>query len=47
MHSYQLIYVFIALWTFILVRLAYDEWQQHMRYGRRGRLRARRKRLRL
>jgi uncharacterized membrane protein YidH (DUF202 family) len=42
MHTHQLIFVFIALWTFILVRLAYDEWQQYMRFSRRRRMRRRR-----
>ena len=46
MHSYQLIFVFAALWSFILLRLAYDEWQQHQRYGQKYRLRQRRKRRR-
>src|SRR5436305_10305175 len=31
-------------WTFTLVRLLYDEWQQHRRHGRRNRLRIRRRR---
>jgi|GEM_PF-4675320 len=44
MHSYQLIFVFAALWSFILLRLAYDEWQQYLRYGRRSRMRAKRRR---
>jgi hypothetical protein len=42
MHSYQLIFVYAALWSFILLRLAYDELQHHLRYGRRNRLRRRR-----
>ena len=42
MHSYQLIFVYAALWSFILLRLAYDELQHHLRYGRRHRLRRRR-----
>ena len=46
MHAYQLIFVFIALWTVILVRLVYDEWEQYTRYGRRGRSRAKRRRFR-
>ena len=40
MHSYQLIFLYAALWSFILLRLAYDELQQHLRYGRRHRHRA-------
>jgi len=44
MHSYQLIFVFAALWSFVLLRLAYDELEQYLRYGRRNRLRGRRKR---
>jgi len=44
MHSYQLIFVYAALWSFILLRLAYDELQHHLRYGRRHRHRAKRRR---
>lgn len=44
MHSYQLIFIYAALWSFILLRLAYDELQQHFRYGRRHRNRAKRRR---
>jgi hypothetical protein len=44
MHSYELIFVFAALWSFILLRLAYDEWQQYWHYGRRHRLRSKRRR---
>ena len=43
-HSYQLIFIYAALWSFILLRLAYDELQHHFRYGRRHRSRTRRRR---